>query len=176
MSFPITLPSGDLIRDAAIEDLPQIVAIYNAAIPGRLATADTQPVTVESRRAWFSAHDSQRRPLWVLERDEQVIAWVGLQDFYGRPAYHATCEVSLYVAPAFQGREIGLDLLEVLIDACPNFGVKTLLGFVFGHNRPSLRAFEKLGFLPWGMLPEVAELDGEWKDLVILGRRVEDVE
>ncbi|MDB6139126.1 MAG: Phosphinothricin acetyltransferase, partial [Verrucomicrobiaceae bacterium] len=42
-----------LIRDATAEDLPRIVAIYNAAIPGRLATADTVLVSVESRRPWF---------------------------------------------------------------------------------------------------------------------------
>jgi len=33
-----------MIRDARAHDLPAIVAIYNAAIPGRMATADTDPV------------------------------------------------------------------------------------------------------------------------------------
>jgi phosphinothricin acetyltransferase len=44
------------LRDATEADLPAIVAIYNAAIPGRTATADTDPVTVESRREWFAKH------------------------------------------------------------------------------------------------------------------------
>ncbi len=34
-----------IIRDAVESDLPGILSIYNAAIPGRLATADTEPVT-----------------------------------------------------------------------------------------------------------------------------------
>lgn len=35
------------VRDAVEADLPAIVDIYNARIPGRMATADAEPVTVE---------------------------------------------------------------------------------------------------------------------------------
>ena len=52
------------------------------------------------------------------------------------------------------------------------FLVATLLGFVFGHNAPSLALFERLGFERWALLPRVAELDGVERDLVIVGRRV----
>ena len=41
------------LRDARPDDFLAIIAIYNAAIPGRLATADLNPVLPESRRAWF---------------------------------------------------------------------------------------------------------------------------
>ena len=51
------------IRDATIDDLPGIVAIYNAAIPERMATADLEPVSVESRHAWFAEHSESSRPL-----------------------------------------------------------------------------------------------------------------
>ena len=44
------------VRDATENDLASIVGIYNTAIPGRMATADTTPVTVESRGAWFRDH------------------------------------------------------------------------------------------------------------------------
>src|SRR6184192_3553925 len=63
-----------MIRDARESDLDAIVRIYNAAIPGRLATADTEPISVESRRPWLREHDATRHPLWVLERDGGVVA------------------------------------------------------------------------------------------------------
>ena len=114
---PFVKPSAADLTEA---DLPAIVAIYNAAIPGRSATADTEPVTVESRREWFARHDPARRPLWVAEIDGEVIAWVGLSSFYGgRPAYDATAEVSMYVAPAQQNRGLGRDLLEFVTGQCP---------------------------------------------------------
>ena len=56
------------IRHATPADLPAIVAIYNASIPGRMATADIEPVTVAQREEWFRAFDPASRPLWVAER------------------------------------------------------------------------------------------------------------
>jgi L-amino acid N-acyltransferase YncA len=160
------------LRDAQFADLPRIVEIYNAAIPGRLATADTLPITVASREAWFVAHRPDRRPLWVLEQAETVIAWLGVQDFYGRPAYGATAELSLYVAPEAQHQGCGSQLMTHVLQTAPELGITTLLGFVFGHNQPSLGLCAKFGFVQWGLLPGVAQLDGELRDLVILGRRV----
>jgi L-amino acid N-acyltransferase YncA len=160
------------IRHATEADLPAIVAIYNASIPGRLATADTSPVTVDERREWFAAFEPARRPLWVAESQAAVVGWLGLRSFYGRPAYHRTVEAAVYVAPAFQRSGIARALLAHAIDRAPALGVATLLAFVFGHNEPSLALFGRAGFRAWGTLPRVAELDGIERDLVILGRRL----
>jgi L-amino acid N-acyltransferase YncA len=158
-------------RDATIADLPDIVAIYNATIPGRMVTADTEPVSVESRAAWFLEHGGAR-PLWVVESMGAVVAWLSFTSFYGRPAYASTAEISVYVAAPHRARGIGRMLLAQAIARAPSLDVRTLLGFVFGHNAPSLRLFEAHGFARWGTLPKVAVLDGIERDLVIVGRRV----
>ncbi|HEY9807011.1 MAG TPA: N-acetyltransferase family protein, partial [Candidatus Obscuribacterales bacterium] len=98
--------------------------------------------------------------------------WLSFQSFYGRPAYQATAEVSVYVAEAYQRRGIGQKLLQTAIQRSPQLGLKTLLGFIFGHNQPSLQLFEKFGFRQWGYLPQVARLDSIERDLVIMGRRI----
>ncbi len=163
-----------MIRDATLADLPAIVEIYNASIPGRLATADTTPVTVESRRAWFDAHEPGLRPIWVLEEEGDIAGWLDVHPFYGRAAYEATVEVAVYVAPAFQGRGVGRRLLREMISRARQFGIINLLAFVFAHNDPSMKLFESEGFVRWGHLPRVAKLDGVERDLVILGLRVEN--
>lgn len=161
------------VRDATEADLPAIVAIYNAAIPGRAATADTEPVTVDDRREWFARHDPGRRPLWVAEVGGAVVAWVGLSSFYGgRPAYDATAEVSMYVAPAFQNRRLGRELMRRVVEACPRLGVTTLLAMYFDHNEASRRLCESLGFEPAGHLKRIATLDGVERGLVIASLRV----
>jgi L-amino acid N-acyltransferase YncA len=160
------------IRDATEADLPAIVAIYNASVPGRTATADTEPVSVKSRRHWFREHDPEKRPIWVAVDGEVVAGWLSFQSFYGRPAYHATAEISVYVAPALQRKGIGRELLTRAVERSARLGLKTLLGFIFGHNQPSLHLFESFGFQRWGVLPAVAELDGAERDLIILGRRI----
>ena len=160
------------IRDATEADLPSIVAIYNAAIPGRTATADTEPVSVAQRLTWFREHDPARRPLWVAVDGARTFGWLSFQSFYGRPAYHATAEVSVYVSPAHQRRGIARTLLGHALEEAPRLGLRTLLGFVFGHNAASLALFERHGFERWALLPRVAELDGVERDLIIVGLRV----
>jgi phosphinothricin acetyltransferase len=160
------------IRDAREGDLPRIVAIYNEAIPGRLATADTEPVSVASRLPWFAEHTPGRRPLWVAESEGVIVGWLSFQSFYGRPAYAATAEVSVYVGIAAQRGGVGRQLLTRAVERAPTLDLATLVALVFGHNAPSLALFERTGFERWGCLPRVARLDGVERDLLILGRRV----
>lgn len=160
------------IRPAREDDLPRIVEIYNAAIPTRRATADTEPVTVESSRHWFLAHTPARRPLLVGEAGGQILGWVGLEDFYGRPAYRYTAELSIYVAPEWQRHGHARQLLGEVMDRAPALGVRCLVAYVFAHNEPSLRLLRRFGFQPWGQLPDVADMDGREYSLCILGRRL----
>lgn len=160
------------IRTAEESDLPQIVDIYNAAIPGGKATADTRLLTVAERIEWFRDRDHKRRPVWVLEYADEVAAWISLQSFYGRPAYRETAEVSVYVAQKHHSKGFGTILLRRMIESCPSLGVTTLLGFVFSHNESCLRMNKKLGFERWGLLPQVANIDGKKYDLVIDGLRI----
>lgn len=161
------------IRHAQASDLPDIVAIYNASIPGRMATADTEPVPVAARRAWFAEFDPARRPLWVHTAAKGAVdGWLSLRSFYGRPAYHATVETGVYVATAAQRRGIGRTLLAHALAQAPSLGIRTVLAFVFAHNFGSIALFERAGFAPWGRLPRVAELDGVERDLAILGKRL----
>jgi len=160
------------IRDAIETDLSAIVEIYNAAIPGRIATGDIEPVTVASRQSWFKTHHPQSRPLWVMETEGIIIGWLSFKSFYGRRAYYRTAELSIYIAPEYRGKGVGQKLLQQAIELSPSFGLKTLLAFIFAHNLASLGLFSKYQFQQWGYLPLVAELDGVERDLVILGRRV----
>ena len=159
-------------RLATRDDLARIVEIYNATIPSRRVTADTEPVSVESRVHWFEEHSPGFRPLWVVEVDGRIAAWLSFSSFYGRTAYNKTAELSVYVDEACRKLGLGSYLLTQAISRAPSLKLDTLLGFIFGHNQPSLRLFEKYGFERWGELPRVALLDGVERDLLILGRRV----
>lgn len=161
------------IRDARESDLPAIVDIYNSTVPSRMVTADTSPVSVEDRTVWFHEHKTGFRPLWVVEEDGKVNAWLSFQSFYGRPAYSGTAEISIYVAENHRRRGIGHMLLERAIEHSPEVGVKNLVGFIFAHNDPSIGLFERFGFERWGLLPNVAVLDGIERSLVIMGLKVD---
>ncbi|MGZ9584440.1 N-acetyltransferase family protein [Paenibacillus marinisediminis] len=161
-----------VIRDAVIDDLPAIVEIYNSTIASRMVTADLEPITTSDRLAWFDAHSPDKHPLWVVESNGVIAAWFSYQPFYGRPAYNATAEISIYISEHHRGLGIGSMLMRHALEECPRIGIQTMLGFVFGHNEPSLALLAKFGFEQWGLLPRVAVLDGIERDLVIVGRRV----
>lgn len=168
------MPLSDLtLRDANEADLPAIVAIYNATIPSRMVTADLEPVTVEARRPWLAAHQHPSRPIWVLcTSSGEVCAWLSFDTFYARAAYDGTAMIAIYVAPSHRRQGIGRHLLQLAIERSPRLGLHTLLGYIFGHNQPSLQLFERHDFARWGTFPRVAVLDGIERDLVIVGRRV----
>lgn len=165
-------------RLARRDDLPVIVDIYNSTVASREVTADTEPISVESREAWFNDHTPERHPLWVIHSaddtssDPEVIGWLSYSNFYGRPAYSGTAELSIYIAGHWRGKGIGRYCLEEAIAFAPQVKVHTLLGFIFGHNAPSLALFRKFDFETWAHFPRVANLDGIERDLIILGKRV----
>jgi phosphinothricin acetyltransferase len=159
-------------RDATINDLPEIVRIYNSTVPGRMVTADTEPVSVESKIGWFNEHEPVRRPLWLVFSDDELIGWVSFQSFYGRPAYQATAEISIYLDEKIRGKGFGEKILQHAMDSCARLDIKTLLGYIFAHNEPSLRLFRKKGFEDWGVFPRIAVLDGIERDVIIVGKRI----
>lgn len=157
---------------AAVGDLPRIVSTYNSTIASRLVTADLEPVTTESKLAWFNAHSPDRRPLWVVEHDDQYAGWMSFNSFYGRPAYNGTVEVSIYLEEAFRGKGLGRACLQKAFEVCPELNVKTLLGFIFDHNEASLQLFYKMGFGKWAHLPKIADMQDVERGLIIVGKRI----
>ncbi len=166
-------PSGYQLRTATLDDLPAIVAIYNSIVPGRMVTADLEPVTVEQRRPWFDLHQTPNRPLWVLtDTSGTVVAWLSFDTFFARAAYDGTAMVAIYLAESHRGRGLGRALLLTAIARAPSLQLHTLLGYIFAHNEPSLRLFAAHGFARWAHLPGVCVLDGIARDVIIMGRRV----
>lgn len=160
-------------RNAQLEDLEQIVGIYNTTIASRMVTADTEPVKTADRIQWFEDHTDVSRPLIVVENAENImVGWISFQSFYGRPAYKHTAEVSIYLDETQRGKGLGKTMLQYAIDHAPKYEIITLLGFIFSHNLPSLGLFYSLGFEDWGVLPNVAVLDGIERSLTIVGKKI----
>lgn len=158
-------------REAIFDDLPEIVKIYNSTVATGISTADTKEVSVESKQQWFHAH-THERPILVKEYHGKIIAWVSFQPFYGRPAYDHTAEISIYLDPNFRGKKLGQQFLAQAIERAPALGISNLLAFIFRDNAASLKLFKKFGFKEWGNLPGVAIIEGEEKDLLILGLKL----
>ena len=134
-----------IIRDALEADLPAIVEIYNAAIRGRISTAQLDPVSVEERLPWFREHSPESHPLWVAEIDGQIAGWLSFHPFITRCAYRGTAEISVYVGEKFRRRGVGRALLEKAIAHAPASGDQRFGGLHFRPQRTESAAVRALG-------------------------------
>ena len=154
-------------------DLEKIVATYNSTIASRLVTADLEPVTTQSKQPWFDAHSNDFRPLWIVSIDGVYAGWMSFNSFYGRPAYNGTVEVSIYLEENARGKGLGKTCLQKAMNVCSELNIKTLLGFIFDHNIPSLKLFKGMGFQQWAHLPNIANMIDAERGLIIVGKRVD---
>ena len=162
-----------IFEHAKQQDLESIVSTYNSTIASRLVTADLEPVSMESKQDWFNAHTSNKRPLWIVLVNNKYAGWMSFNSFYGRPAYDGTVEVSIYLEESARGNGLGKACLQKAFDVCAELNIKTLLGFIFDHNEPSLQLFYKMGFEKWAHLPKIANMIDAERGLIILGKRVD---
>lgn len=161
-------------RSATIEDLPQIVKIYNAAIEDGISTADSYKVTADAKVDWFKGHDKDNRPILVKEYHGKIIAWLSLQPFYPHLAYEKSARINIYIDRNFRGKKLGQQFLKEVIDEADRYSIETFLALIFADNPTSLKLFKKLGFREWGNFPGVAQIGEIEKDLLILGYKVKN--
>ncbi|WP_395703119.1 GNAT family N-acetyltransferase [Aquabacterium sp.] len=164
-------------RDATERDLARIVEIYNFAVATRKCSCDLEPTTVEARRPSFLEHTPGHRPLWVAEDSAEpgrgVVGYLGFFHFMNeRPGYFITTDLAIYLHPAYQGKGLGTYLLGKAVEHSPSLGIETLTATIFASNQASIALFRKMDFEQWGFMPRVARLEGVEKDLVLVGRRL----
>lgn len=163
----------DELRRATLEDLPEIIKIYNEAIIDGISTADSKVVSVDDKLEWFHSH-TQERPILVKEYHGRIIAWISLQPFYANLlAYRYSARINIYIDKNFQGKKLGQQFLSEAIEQSKRYHIKTLLALIFSENQASLKLFKKLGFKEWGNLNKIATIEGVDKDLLLLGLRIE---
>lgn len=155
------------IRDLSRADWPEVSRIYAEGIATRNATFET---TLPSWEEWDAAHLEQHR--FVAEAAGRLVGWIAAVPVSSRCCYAGVAEISTYVAEGERGRGVGAALLERLIDSTEADGIWTLETGVFPENRASLALLDRFGFRKVGVRERLGRLDGVWRDVVLLERRV----
>jgi phosphinothricin acetyltransferase len=154
-------------RELRADDWPAVAAIYAEGIAARLATFETELPTWE---VWDAAHLPEHR--FVAEFDGRVSGWVALMPYSRRAVYRGVADLSVYVAEWARGRGVGRALLAHVVESARAGGLWTLQAGVFPENIASLALHRALGFREVGVRERIAQLDGVWRDVVLLERRL----
>jgi phosphinothricin acetyltransferase len=159
-------------RPARREDAPEIARIYNEGIEDRVATFETELRTERDVLRWFD----EARTMTVVEGEGRVRAYATAFSYRPRACYDGVREFSVYVSRDARGRGLGRIALEALIDMSRNRGDWKLLSRVFPENKASLSLLASLGFREVGTYVRHARLDGEWRNVVIVEKLIDEPE
>lgn len=158
-------------RPAQEGDAVAIAAIYNAGIRERIATYETVERSADDRASWLREHDP-RYPVLVAVQDGAVVGWAGADAYRSRACYAGVAEFSIYIDPGHRGEGIGGILLTALIDASREAGLWKLLSRIFVENTASRALCQRCEFREVGIYERHAQLDGVWRDVVIVERLI----
>jgi L-amino acid N-acyltransferase YncA len=155
-------------RLATRADAAAIARIYNEGIADRIATFETRPRTVEDVGKWFDGV----HPVVVVEDGGQVIAFASCTAYRPRECYAKIAEFSVYVGRERRQAGAGRVALEGLVAAAKAAGLHKLVSRIFPENVASRAVCRAVGFREVGVYRDHGQLEGVWKDCVIVERIV----
>jgi phosphinothricin acetyltransferase len=147
-------------------DWPAVRTIYEQGIATGNATFQKSAPEWD---AWDAAHLPHCR--LVADSAGDVLAWVALSPVSSRCVYAGVAEVSIYVAERARGRGIGIALLSALVEASEHENIWTLQAGIFPENTASIELFRKAGFRVLGRRERLGQMDGRWRDVILMERR-----
>jgi L-amino acid N-acyltransferase YncA len=160
------LATGVDIRDLRPEHWSEVARIYAQGIATGNATFETE---VPSWEEWNAAHLPEHR--FVAEAEGSVLGWIALAPVSSRCCYAGVAEVSAYIAEGARGQGVGAALLERAIESAEAAGLWTLETGVFPENEASLAVLKRFGFREVGVRERLGQMNGHWRDVVLLERR-----
>jgi L-amino acid N-acyltransferase YncA len=160
-----------IARTATVADAEAIVAIYNEGIADGIATFETRPRTVDDVQGWFGG----RFPIVAVEDESgTVIAFASTSEYRPRECYAGIAEFSVYAARLQRGRGAGRLAMQTLIDVAKHAGFWKLVSRVFVENTASRALLRSAGFREVGIYERHAQLDGCWRDVVIVEKSLSE--
>ncbi|WP_416730601.1 GNAT family N-acetyltransferase [Fictibacillus sp. JL2B1089] len=118
---------------------------------------------------WDKSHLSCCR--FVVRSSDRVSGWAALSAISSRCVYAGVAEVSVYVDPDYQGKGLGSSLMKILIEDSEKNGIWTLQAGIFPENQSSIALHKKWGFKEVGTRERIGEMNGVWRDVILLERR-----
>jgi len=154
------------LRPMTENDWLGVLKIYKEGLATGHATFEQEAPTYLE---WDGSHLKNCRTVALSQN--QIAGWAALSPVSGRCVYAGVAEVSIYVSDKFRGHKIGKRLLEKLIIESEEEGLWTLQAGVFPENIPSIKIHEQLGFRKVGYRESIGEMNGIWRDTILLEKR-----
>jgi L-amino acid N-acyltransferase YncA len=110
----------------------------------------------------------------VAELDGEVVGWSAANAVSERACYAGVAETSVYVAEGARGNGVGKALMYRQVTEADAGDLWTLQTSIFPENRASIALHHSAGYRTLAVRSRIAQLDGVWRDTVLLERRRAD--
>ncbi len=157
-----------MIRKATISDWEEIKKIYIEGIETEIATFETVN-EIGNYDNWIKSKIAGS--IFVKCFENEILGWAALSKVSDRCVYGGVAEISVYISSKAQGKGIGSDLMQKLIDFSENNNIWTLQAGIFPENGASIHLHKKFGFRELGIREKLGKLNGTWRDVAFLERR-----
>ena len=163
-----------VIRDATIEDMDQVLAIYAhyVTLDNDVTTFEEQVPSLEEMQRRFTKVTTSGFPFLVAEQSRplrRVLGYTYSNTYRSRSAYRFTAETSIYVADDRRGQGLGTTLLAALLERLRAAGQTRQVIAVLGteaDNPGSFHLHRKFGFTVAGHFTGIGRKHGRWVDRV----------
>lgn len=153
------------VRQYQREDARQAAAVWNEVVEEGAAFPQEELLDEETGHAFFESQS-----FTGVAYDAQIGEVVGLYILHpnnvGRCGH--ICNASYAVKRGLRGQHIGETLVRHCMDEAKALGFRVLqFNAVVKSNTPALRLYERLGFVPLGVIPGgFRNKDGVYEDII----------
>ncbi|ALJ21236.1 GNAT family N-acetyltransferase [Microbacterium sp. No. 7] len=163
------------IRPAERTDMPDVREIYNYYVTNSVVTFDEKKW---SHAKWLDKFDYLQKldlPFLVaVSPTGQVLGYALVAPWSGgKSSYRYTVENSIYLGQAAAGKGLGRALLEALIAACEDRGIREMVAVISDKGaEASVALHERLGFVEVGRMGRVGFKFGRWLGTIYLQKHL----
>ena len=165
------------VRAATPQDAEQLLKIYTPFV----ISADCSLSNVSFELEAPSVEEFRQRivdisskyPYLVGEKDGQILGYVYCHPYRERLAYQWSVEVTIYLAPAGQGKGLGRVLYEAMESILRLQGITMLYSCITLGNEHSIKMHEALGYRLIGTFSKSGCKNGQWLDTVWLEKQLQ---
>lgn len=145
------------IRPARAGDLPDVRGIYNHYVANSVVTFDEKPSTHRYWREKSAMLTKLKLPFLVaVTPANHVIGYALVQPWASKSAFRYTVESSIYLGPGAGGKGLGTALLQALIAACEQIGLREIVAVISDSGaEASIRLHRRHGFVEVGRMGRV---------------------
>jgi L-amino acid N-acyltransferase YncA len=154
-----------MIRNVNINDAKDIADIYNKYIADTTITFETERLRVAEMEKRIKSIAAVG-PYFIYMEEGKLCGYCYAHPWKERAAYANTFETTIYLAPGYENKGIGTQLMRRLIADCHSRDIHALIACITEGNAASNHLHEKLGFRQVSHFRQVGRKFDRWLDVV----------